>query len=122
MTASTTAAVRMRTRLRLGVLAGAALCVTPLAIAPSAFADGGPLGGLGATASGTITSIPHTISYPLGDPSDRNGGPEACDGGISPVVTCAAIDPLDAILYPNPAKAKSHKAKAKATKSRKALR
>ena len=98
-TASTSVVDRPRVRRGLGLLVGAAICVTPLALAPTASAQtgsGDALGGLGTTLANTIQALPTTLGDPLGGPADQSRRADACTdlAGIGPFLTCL-IDRLD---------------------------
>jgi hypothetical protein len=89
---SSTGSRRSRVRRGLGVLAGAALLVTPLALAPAAQAvNRNPLGGTDLLLQGVIQGLPNTLSHPVGD----GAGPGGCQGidGIGTLATCL-VDPL----------------------------
>jgi len=98
-TDSTSAVDRPRVRRGLGLLVGAAICVTPLALAPAASAQtgsGDALGGLGTTLANTIQALPTTLGDPLGGPADESRRANACTqlDGIGPFLTCL-IDRVD---------------------------
>ena len=96
---STSAVERPRVRCGLGLLVGATLAVTALALASPASAQtgsGDALGGLGVTLGNTIQALPTTIGDPLGGPADQSRRADACTDldGVGPFLTCL-IDRLD---------------------------
>ena len=73
----------------------------PLALAPAASAQtGGPLGGIEITLAQTVTSLPNTLTHPLGGSSgDRPPGNDACvdPALVSPLLSCV-IDSVADLL------------------------
>lgn len=108
---------RPRSRRGLGLLVGATICVTPLALAPAALA--GPIDGVPELATAVVTSLPHTAANPLGEAVPGAQPNTGCDL-ISPFVSCL-LGPLDNLLHPG-ATATSHKAKSKRARKARAHR
>jgi hypothetical protein len=92
-----------RPRLRRGLAAvvAAGAVAMPLALAPAASAQtGGPLGGIEITLAQTVTSLPNTLTHPLGGSSgDRPPGNDACvdPALVSPLLSCV-IDSVADLL------------------------
>jgi hypothetical protein len=101
-TQSTDGRDRPRLRRGLAAVAAAAALATPLALAPAASAQTGnnPLGGIDITLAQTITSLPNTLTHPLGGSSgDRPPGNDACVDPelVSPLLSCV-IDSVADLL------------------------
>jgi len=128
MTSNATSTVgqrRSRLRRNLGAAVVAAALATPLALAPAASAQtGGPLGGIENTLADTITSLPNTLTHPLGGSSgDGPPGNDACENPelISPLRTCV-IDSVANLLGGQSATAKKATVKEKVRSVRKQTR
>ena len=91
-------------RLRRGLVAvvAAGACAVPFALAHAAFAETGnnPLGGIEITLAQTVTSLPNTLTHPLGGSSgDRPPGNDACVDPdlVSPLLSCVIDSLADAL-------------------------